>query len=237
MKKGFYIQCMAMACLVLAAEADVLVDFGTVAKRHAVDGVGANVADSNGNYWSHITGAADNNTNLLSTAGTASGIGLEVSNFTGPGDYNGGASPDAGLNDGLFAYTDVTDDALFFVDSLAPTVTLSGLDSGKTYNLVFHGARVTSSVRTTTYATFGTNITLQTSGADVGGAGVNWNDDTVARIEGITGVESTVINLSATGGFGYINAMEIEVIPEPATLGLVMGVGCGILFVRRRFMM
>lgn len=216
--------------------ADVLVDFGTVAKRHSLNGSGAPVADSNGNYWEYITGSTDNNVNLMSTDGTASGINLQVADFTGPGDYNGGAAPDAGLNGGLFAFTDVTDDALFFVDSLSPSMLLSGLDAGLTYNLVFYGARVTTSVRTTSYSVGTSNVTLQTSGTDVGGTGVNWNDDTVVRIDGISGVNSAEVNLSATGGYGYINAMEIEVVPEPAALSLILSAGLGALLVRRRFL-
>ncbi len=40
-----------------------------------------------------------------------------------------------------------------------------------------------------------------------------------------------------SNGGGRISDVEFNVIPEPATLGMVATFGCGILFIRRRFML
>ncbi len=46
--------------------------------------------------------------------------------------------------------------------------------------------------------------------------------------------DQITIDLSATGGFGYINAMEIEVIPEPTSGALVLMAAALGLLIRRR---
>lgn len=45
------------------------------------------------------------------------------------------------------------------------------------------------------------------------------------------------MSTSATKGVLYLEDVRLEVIPEPATLGLVVATGTGILFIRRRLMM
>ncbi len=45
------------------------------------------------------------------------------------------------------------------------------------------------------------------------------------------------MSTSANKGVLYLEDVRLEVIPEPATLGLVVATGTGILFIRRRIMM
>ena len=47
--------------------------------------------------------------------------------------------------------------------------------------------------------------------------------------------DTQVINLTGSHG-GHANALSVQVIPEPATLGLIACFGGAILFIRRRFM-
>jgi hypothetical protein len=213
---------------VATAQVHMLVDFGNLASRHSVEG-----ADTNGNQWNYVTGASDTIADLDLTSGAASGIGLAVAGFTGPGTYNGGLTPNSSLGD--FAFPAVTDDALFFTDNLTPTLTLTGLDNGLTYTLNFYGARVTTSSRTTTYAIGLDSVALVTSGTAIGSDGSNWNDDTIVSLSAMPTAGSLVVDLSATGGFGYVNAMSISAIPEPSVLATLLGLGAlGFLSLRRR---
>jgi hypothetical protein len=234
-----------MACMMVVgalgwgtAGADtILVDFGTVAGRHSVG-----APDSNGNTWDYITGATDNNTDLVGTDGLVTTIDLALSGFTGggPGTYNTGLTPSPTLNGGLFAFNAVTDDAIFFTATDAPVLTLSGLDPLATYDLVFYGSRVTTIERWTTYAVGANSAELQTSGSSLSG---NWNSSSVITLSGLAPDVNNqiVVTLSAntaSGGsgsstFGYINAMQITVVPEPATL-LFMATGIATLWARRR---
>lgn len=61
--------------------------------------------------------------------------------------------------------------------------------------------------------------------------GGNWNNNDVATISGITGLESfdlsRVSNSAANflGGneYGYINALQIEIVPEPSSAAALLG--------------
>ena len=213
----------------------ILVDFGTVAQRHSLG-----AADANGNWWDYITGATDNNLDLVNTAGSVTEVDLALSGFTGggPGTYNTGLTPNAGLNGGAFAFTNVTDDAIFFTATDSPVMTLSGLNAAQTYSLTFYGARVSADDRWTTYAVGASSAQLQTSGAPLAG---NWNSANVVTLTGLTPDlnNQSVINLSSSTGssgtsFGYINAMKIEVVPEPGVAAFVM-LGGAVLGLGRRF--
>lgn len=78
--------------------------------------------------------------------------------------------------------------------------------------------------------------TLQTSGSNVGGAGVNYNDSNLAVINGITPNGSNEITLAvSSSGFSYLNALQITIVPEPATVALAFGSLGTMLFLRRCF--
>lgn len=236
LKSGLLAALVTAAGLITPARGDIiLVDFGTVAQRHSLG-----TADANGNWWDYITGATDNNLDLVNTAGSATDVDLALSGFTGggPGTYNAGLLPNAGLASGDFAFTNVTDDAIFFTATDLPVMTLSGLNAAQTYSLTFYGARVSADDRWTTYAVGASSAQLQTSGAPLAG---NWNSANVVTLAGLTPDlnNQIVINLSAsTGGsgtsFGYINAMKIEVVPEPGMAAFVV-LGGVMLGLGRRF--
>ncbi|MBU0677344.1 MAG: PEP-CTERM sorting domain-containing protein, partial [Verrucomicrobia bacterium] len=234
---------IALVFSATAQAATILVDFGLVAKRHSVGS-----ADGNGNYWDYITGSTDNNTDLTDTGGNTTSIDLQmVSGFTGPADYNFGYTPNAGLNGGNFAFTNVTDDAIYFLGSETPQMTLSGLNNLYAYSFVFYGSRVSTDDRWTTYTIGGNNQQLQTSGSPLTD---NWNSDTVVSINNVfpSGGQITINLSSSTGAsgsnYGYINAMQITEdedppeppasAPEPSTAMLLMAGGFLLKGLRRR---
>jgi hypothetical protein len=208
---GFgYINAMKIQRIPTLAETRVLIDFGPAGGRHSVGS-----ADANGNWWDYvtgITGSGGNKTNLTTTANTGSGINIAL-NWTGDVGVNGlpgvdflivDGGVDPNLNEGRFAFHDVVKNAAYFNSSLTPSIQISGLDDSKTYTLILYGARG-NFTRTTTYTVGATNGTIQTGTAPSG-----WNTGSVVRLEGLTPVSGGLtIDLSASGGFGYLSAMEM----------------------------
>jgi len=229
---------MAMAGLlaVLAvggARADmVLIDFGPLAGRHSVG-----AADSGGNWWNHVTGATDVIGDLVDADNQSSGIGLTMSGWDGMNTWNAGLTPDPALNGGTFAYTAVTDDGAYFTAAQAPSILLSGLDPSLTYDFTFYGAR-RDAVRYTTYDINGNAVELQT------GFSPGWNDDTVVMLSGMTpdgngDLQIDFIGYTGSGEtgsrtFGYLNAMQIDVVPEPAAFSFMLIGAMALRLMRRR---
>ena len=216
----------------------VLVDLGTSG------GVGdpnfTTSPDSNGNHWNNWSTTAPMN-NLVDTAGQQTGIGLSiVTAFSGINDPGGLTAPDPLLL-GDFAISTATRDYFFTTGSSSFLIT--GLDSTYLYYLNLFGTRATTIDRVTRYTALGGNGTfeglLQTSGTNIGSDGAyDGNDDTIIRLSGIRPNASGQILVGVqaySGGFGYLGALEIGVLPEPSTMGL-LGLG-GLAFagaLRRR---
>lgn len=213
----------------------ILIDFG-------IPGAGfATVSpDANGNYWNNVTSSAAATTiaNLTTSADTLSGIKLEITtgfSNTGPSPYATltGESSLGALNIGT-----AISDFLFVNNNLATpaVVTFSNLDPTKTYNFSIFGSRNATDTRNTTYVVAGANSdtqSLTTSGTDIGGTGINYNDSSLALINGIIPNGSNSITLSvSSAGLGYLNALQITVVPEPGTAALFLG-GAALLFVSK----
>ena len=213
----------------------ILVDFGQSSNQTLEAPVGVT--------WNNIVGTDDSITDAKTTTGGDTTIDLTIStDFTGPGANGGLTSPSAALL-GNIAFSSVTADYLFFTDNLTPQITLSGLDGTSTYNLSFFGTRETAGDRRTTYTVTGgagalPGLELQTSGTDIGNDGMyDGNDDTILSLAGVapTVANEIVIDFSATGGFGYLGALQIEVvaIPEPASACVFAGL-YGLAFACKR---
>lgn len=206
-----------------------------------------NTGNTTSGNWNNVTGVAgaDDKTDLINSSGGTTGIGMNISSgsFTGASDFNGGVAADTVMFDPFEAASVITD-AAFTNTGVTGTLAFSGLDSSLIYSFTMTGARTTDTERFTRYTItgFGTQ-TLQTSGnVPFAGNGVNWNNNSVVTIGGITGVTSVNLTIEAnslsdfTGSnqFGYINALEINSIPEPSTLVLFGLSGIAILAALRR---
>ncbi|WFB37754.1 hypothetical protein P3T73_08280 [Kiritimatiellota bacterium B12222] len=227
---------LPLATVAMTSPAEiVLLDFGSTSYQ------------TSGN-WNNITGIneANNKTSLINSEGTASGISLNIStgNFSGTTTYNGNVNADASMFDAFEAASVITD-AAWVNSGSTGTLAFGGLDSSLTYNLTIVGARDNPNERFTRYSVsgFGSEV-LQTTGDDPqAGLGVNWNNNSVVTINGITGVSSFDLTLvgnstadfSGANTYSYINALQIEAVPEASTFALLALSGiAAIVFKHRR---
>lgn len=201
-----------------------------------------------GNVWNNMTNSSSL-TNLLDSTGTATPFSLFIASgaFGQNGNTGGGGlmQPSQSLL-GALATNSATGD-YFFVSGTTLTFTLGSLDSSKTYNLTFFGTRETTESRSTRYtvsSAAGSQIaTLVTSGSGVGDGNYNGNNDTLATFSGLSPIVVTNVSSSISfsvspeiSNFGYIGAMQIDVVPEPSTYALLFFSSAALAarFLRRR---
>ncbi len=179
--------------------------------------------DANGHYWNNlaISGGVPNGsgiTRMVATDAAPTPIGVTVgANWQANGILTGGLlNPNPALL-GDFAVNTVTQDYFYLSGAgVKGTVTISGLNPEKLYNLRMFATRDTTDFRETTYAVTAAggsgSVALQTSGAGSGSAG-NGNDDTIVFLNNVQADTSSQVRLevAVTGGtFAYIGALEIS---------------------------
>jgi hypothetical protein len=115
------------------------------------------------------------------------------------------------------------------------------LDPTKRYNLTFFGSHKFSTDDATVYSVF-TDNTYTTL---VGSASLNvqqpgspnlHNRDQVATISNLSPQASDILYVQfvgSAGGLGYLNDLQISVIPEPSAICLLV-IGVGLIFGCRR---
>lgn len=180
-------------------------------------------ADVNGNYWNNITSnTVGTSFDLVSTANKTSGYALEIGgefslNDSSPGGLTG---PNADLL-GEMAIESASKDYLFVEGAAGKkgVVTIKNLKPEKGYKFYLFGSRDATGSRITNYTITGdvSNAgSLQTSGTNIGGSGVNRNtssyfisDILQPDAEGKITIEVVRAN-DASGQFGYLGMMEME---------------------------
>ncbi len=159
--------------------------------------------------------------NLVDSTGTLTGISLNAQNF-------GGANGN-GTSDGPFDWpSSATSDSLYgnlLLPGPAPTLVLSNLDEGYTYNFTLYASRMGGGTsRPTRYEI--------TGGSGTYGSGIlDAFDNQLAfvAIDGIAPTENGEIAFLMTSPeesqFYYLGVMSIEAtaIPEPSTYALLFG--------------
>lgn len=201
----------------------ILIDFGPAAAGSYTNFDGTH-------YWNNV-GGNETITSLRDSQNTLSGVQLSVAGATGVNTWNAGETPDPNLNGGLFAFDSVTRDGLYNNAGVTASVTLSNLSISATYNLVLYGSRQDFE-RYTTYTVGAQSVELQTGYT----TGTGFNSNHVVSLSGLAPDANGVITMTfngnaAPGGagataFSYLNAMEIQVVPEPGTLGFALLGGC-----------
>ncbi len=222
---------IAMLAIAGMATADVLISFGETT---------GNVAspDDNGNYWNE---ADQNDTvaSLIDEDNVASGISMTVS---ANGDTANNAGPTTAA--GAFAtYAMSVQNATgespsweyIYNDgnnATASTVTFGGMAEGYLLELViFGGAGINANSYESLYELSGGGATV--SQAIVTGAAGVANNSLVATLSQTADASGNVVlTLSAASGrYSQLNA--IQIVPEPATVGL-LGLGALIALLARR---
>lgn len=231
-----------LAAGTVANAQNVLVDFGSSESYRGASVVGA---DDNGNYWNSVWSGAYY-ADMVDTSGVATTIDLGFDAAGGTDSYNGPAGPTDVTQDPSLSDYDAaalgnlgTDEAVFdfYTSSFFQ---IQGLDSSKTYDLTFYGSHKFSDDSVTRYAVYSdASYTTMVTSADLAiqDDASPWlhNRDTTATISGIAPQEFDILYIrffGANGGTGYLNSMQISVVPSPSSLAL-LGLG-GFAATRRR---
>jgi len=223
--------------------ATILVDFGS---NTSWRGVTTPSPDINGNYWNSVDSFAYF-PDMVDINGNATTVDFGFATPGGTDSYNGPAGVTSNpVTAAEIAATDIDAAALgnlgvneaamdFYTNS---TFEIQGLDPTKTYNLTFYGSHKWGGVTTVysvytdnTYTTLVDSVTL-----DVVDAASLWlhNRDTVVTLTGLAPQTSNILYVQFAGinsTEGYLNAMQIVEVPEPATLALLLAGG---FFIRKR---
>ena len=230
----------ATAALVLTLTArgqTVLIDF---ANNSSYRGVSVSNPDVNGHYWNSVWSGAYYPA-LVDLSGSPTSMKLGFDSATGTDYYNGpsGAIQDPnavvinaatlgnlGVNQAVYDY---------YVSS---SFQIQGLDPAKTYDLTLFGSHKYNTDNVTRYgiytdATYATRITYADLTVGINGA---HNQDTVATLNGVSPQANGIIYLKflgSNGSLGYLNDMQISLVPEPSTVALI-GLGLACFIARRR---
>lgn len=227
-----------------------LIDFGGLGNSaQLVYGAVPTVSpDTDGNYWNNSQGgpggAPSNLTNIVSTTNQSSSISLTwTSSGGGIATANMGVDPvpvGSALASSPLNITTAVADSVFRSTAGTNSFLIAGLTPSSSYDFSIFASRTNASTRFTDFTVVGaTTVTqsVQTSGTDLAGPGNNysvtpWDFTLAADANGEVRVDFAF----GTGGFGYINAMSIGVVPEPSTLVLLAAGAAGLagFAIRRR---
>ncbi|MDF3129497.1 PEP-CTERM sorting domain-containing protein [Kiritimatiellaeota bacterium B1221] len=224
----------ALSFFMPAFSQTILIDFGPTATSSLPE------------TWNNVTQRTDDKANLLDINGDATGIAMSTSTggFGGTSSWNDGEAPSSAMFD-AFEVGSVMTDGIYVSNGNVGTITFSGLDMSKTYEITLTAARKEGEERYTRYAIagYGTQI-LQVAGDNpyAGTGTTTWNNDDFITFSGITGM--TTFDLTVQGNqasdftgavtWGYVNALQISAIPEPSSL-LLLGLSfLGLIVLRRR---
>lgn len=183
----------------------------------------AATADANGNFWNNVTANAPSGivlpftpVTLVDNTNAATNISVTVSagSISTNGKANGALlTPNANYL-GELGVTTATED--YFFTTSNGTLNFTGLDATKGYRFRIFGSRDNTETRIARYKFTGSNIvtgTLQSSGCNLGGIGVNTNNSGIYVSDLVYPNSSGEIALytdMAVSGFGYINTLKLE---------------------------
>lgn len=203
----------------------VLLDMGS---DESFRGASVSSPDVNGNHWNSVWSGAFY-PNIVDTDGTATEIDFGFTTATGTDYFNGpsGATQDPSVTVynaaalGRLGLDEAVYD--FYVTS---TFQIQGLDPTKTYNLTFFGSHKFNNDNMTRYTVYTDDtFSVPVASADLlVGVGPDHNQDTVVTIAGVSPQANNILYVGfrgASGGDGYLNAMQIEVVPAPPAVALL----------------
>ncbi len=246
-----YIAGVAFFIITQATFSDiVLIDFGN---DSSFRGVGQSGPDSNGNYWNSVWSGSFY-AGLVDFQNNATTINFGFSAAPGTDSFNGPAGNTSGIttNPAILNNTQIDADALGYLGgSLAAafdyyvnsTFQIQGLNLSSTYNITFFGSHKFNVNDVTRYTIYDdSSFTNALSFADLTvGVGSAHNSNLVVTISGVSPQSNGIIYVGFAGaggaGSGYLNAMQIEVVPEPVAALLLLFGGAILVAARHRFAM
>ncbi len=212
-----------------------LIDFGGAGLTNQPSyGAIPTVSPTNGLYWNNSQGGPggqpSNLGNLVSTLNITSGVSLTWTNWGG-----GVATASMGVSNvpagsalasSLLNVATATGDSVFRSTAGTNHFRLEGLVPNGLYNISIFASRTATTTRSTLFELRGAGVLsniVVTSGTNLSGAGLNYSTTPwdVLNFQADTNGRVTVDYSISTGGFAYINALSLEVVPEPSTLGLL----------------
>jgi hypothetical protein len=249
-----------MGLAVSANAQTVLVDFGT---NLSFRGASSPNPDPNGHFWNNyfpgvsFTNFKDINNNPTTIDFGPDGTGVGTDSYNGPAgdtsvpptsshvaatDIDTAALGNLGVKEAAFDYASSPGpDAPGNTAANLTRFQIQSLDPAKTYALTLFGSHKFTADATTIYSVFN-NATYTSL---IGNAPLNVHDladaslhnrDTVATISGLAPDAGGTLYLQfvgATGAQGYLNSMQILVVPEPSAFILLASSGL-VLRLRRR---
>ncbi len=197
----------------LAQNQTFFVDFGP---NDVTNGNSTVNPDANGFYWNNVTNpsAAGGPVSLVDTLNQVTSAYVQVTTtFSSNGINHGGLLASDPTLLGNLAVNTATQD--YFFTTGTSSIEIGGLDAGAGYVFDLFGTRQTTITRETQYTLTGTASdvgVLQTSGAGIGDAGYDGNNNTfytsgIVYADG-SGVITLDVSVSA-GGFAYLGMMRV----------------------------
>ena len=202
--------------------------------------------DANGNYWNNSVGGdlgqPSNLSNLVNTSNQNGGISLTWTNWgSGVATANMGVTSvpsGSALSSSLLNIGTAVNDSVFTQSTTtAARFDLAGLVVGQSYDFSIFASRVATDTRRTLFTVTGSTIlnqTVQTSGTNLSGTGLNystslWNFSVTPDAQGKVAVALQADGSLALGSqYAYVNAMSIATVPEPSA-GALLGLGLAAL--------
>jgi hypothetical protein len=141
------------------------------------------------------------------------------------------------------AYTNALDNNFNYRDT---GLSLTGSGGGNQFDLgeiiwfEVSGLEAGNSLKIPSYTVLGNVATAIDFYSEIGGAGIEWIDSTVIGQNFLTDMvlengDRFGFGMTADKNRGELGAIEFDVIPEPATMGMFTAMGGALLWFRRRF--
>jgi len=235
--------CLALFGIVLSIHAHaqiVLIDFGN---DTSFRGVTVPNPDQRGNFWTSMQPGLFYS-NLVDSSNVPTTIDFGFSTPVGTDSFNGPAGVTSGphptpaeidatdIDEAALGRLGVKTAAIDFAAEVNVRFEIQQLDPTKRYNLTFFGSHKFSTDNATVYSVFTDNTysTLVDSvslNVQTPGAPNLHNRDQVAVLSNLAPQTSNILYVQFTGelgGIGYLNALQIETVPEPAS-AFLLGTG------------
>lgn len=178
---------------------------------------------THGGTWNVLLDNAGTFSGFVYADGTAAtGISLTLTNWTNS-TLDQGNGWNGGNNKDWVDYRAAAD--YFFNTSGTGTITFSGLDQSLPHNISYLGARSTTTGRDTNVRVNGEFTLNEVDSREYNTFSDGWVDAAILNWTSVTPNSSgeIVITVESLNEYRHVNAIRLEIIPEPSTVALFGG--------------